>query len=70
MHSNKTVRVFTVIYDTDQEGPAGDGTVIARFKKQDNASSFAAANTCYGRPATVQIDDAPAKLAQRWSYQG
>lgn len=70
MRSNKTVRIYTTIVDTDQDGPAADGTIIVRFKNQKKAEAFAAENTYYGRPATVQADDAPARLVARWSFHG
>jgi hypothetical protein len=61
-----TVRVYEVLYDTESEGPAGDGTVIARFRKEREAETFARGETCYGRPAKASPVDAPRRLAQRW----
>lgn len=63
---NATVRVYEVLYDTESEGPTGDGTVIARFRKEGEAERFAAENTCYGRPAKPSPVDASRKLARRW----
>lgn len=61
-----TVRVYEVLHDTDGEGPAADGTVVARFRREVDAKRFAAGRTCYGHPATVQADEVPRRLAQRW----
>lgn len=67
----KTIKVFEVLYDGAQDGPAGpagNGTFIARFgpKNGKAAAAFVAANTCYGRPAKVTETDAPRRLARRW----
>lgn len=69
--SEKTVKVFTVLYDGDPDGPsgpAGDGTFIKRFgpKRGADAARFASENTYYGKPSKVTEDDAPLRLARRW----
>jgi hypothetical protein len=64
--SAKPVRVWEVLHDTDGEGPTGDGTVIARFRRESDATKFAAGLTCYGRPAKADSCDVPRRLAQRW----
>lgn len=63
---SKPVTVFEVLHDTDREGPAGDGTVIARFRREALAETFASSHTCYGRPATVSKVTVSRRLAQRW----
>jgi hypothetical protein len=62
----KLIRIYYVIADTDQQGPAGDGTVIFRFRRKADASAFAGKNTHYGHPCTVKPDDVPRRLAERW----
>lgn len=67
--TEKLYRVYAVLFDGSPDGPpgpAGDGTFIKRFRDHDAADRFAAENTCYGRPASVQADDVPRRLAQRW----
>jgi hypothetical protein len=68
MARNKTIRIFEVLHDTDSEGPAADGTQIARFDDESEAKRFAAAHTVYGRPASVLIADVPRSLAERWGF--
>ena len=63
----KTI-VFTVLHDIDGDGPAGDGTAIARFRNERDAKLFASRNTCYGKPATCDRDEVPRHIASRWSY--
>jgi hypothetical protein len=69
--SNKLCTVHTVLfmrYD-GPTGPAGDGSFTRRFRGSDLAAAtdFAAKHTYYGRPCTVDTDDAvPLHLAQRW----
>jgi hypothetical protein len=62
------VVVFEVLHDTDGEGPAGDGTVIARFRKQADADRFAKQSTCYGRAISTPVagSSVPKRLAARW----
>lgn len=60
------VKIWEVLHDTDGEGPTGDGTVIARFRRGDEAQRFAARNTCYGRPSTADATEVTRRLAQRW----
>ncbi len=62
----RTVKVWEVLYDTEGEGPAGDGTVIARFRAERDAKAFAARQTCYGNPARATSTDAPRHVAERW----
>lgn len=63
----KTYTVFEVLADGAGDGPACDGTFIHRFRKEVDAQRFAARNTCYGRPATVQSSDGISrKTMQRW----
>jgi hypothetical protein len=62
----KTITVHHVMHDTDGQGPTGDGTVIARFRLAKDAEAFAKINTCYGRPAKVQVDQVPRRIAERW----
>ncbi len=58
--------IYEVLYDTDGEGPTGDGTVIERFTDRGEAARFAAGNTCWGRPADASERDVSRKLARRW----
>lgn len=62
----KFVTVYQVLYDTDGQGPTGDGTVFARFRRAKDAEAFAKINTCYGRPTAVTIDQVPRRIAERW----
>lgn len=62
----RTVKVFEIVHDTDGDGPMGDGVQIYRTRNEREAQAFAARNTCYGRPATVQSVDAPMRLVKRW----
>lgn len=66
MGSERSKLIFEVLHDTDSDGPAGDGTVIARFRTLKSAETFASRHTCYGRPATVQEARVPYRLAARW----
>ncbi len=66
MTAARTVRVYEVLIDTDGVGPAGDGTVVRRFKRLSDAEACAKHATCYGRPATVSASDVPRTLACRW----
>ena len=67
--SHRTVTVFVVLFDGTSPGPAGDGTHIARFRREADAKAFAAQNTCYGQPATYDRDEVPEHIAQRWSIR-
>lgn len=60
------VKVWEVLADTEEEGPAGDGTVVFRFKAAKTAATFAAGSTCYGRPAKATLAEVPRRLAARW----
>ena len=70
----KTMRVYEVLYSVSDEsplshaGPAGDGTFIARFRSRQAAEQFAARHAGpYGQEkATVDVTDAPRRIAQRW----
>ena len=62
----RIVIVYEVLHDTDTDGPAGDGTVIARFRKEDDAKRFSSNKLCYGFPATVNRTEVPRRIAQRW----
>ena len=58
--------VYTVVYDAPHRRDGlSDG--IARFRKQADANAFASQRTHYGTPATVDRDDVPNRIAQRWS---
>lgn len=68
-----TVLVYEVLFDGPEDGPsgpAGDGTFIQRFPGNKAgkaaAETFAAANTCYGRPATVSEAQPSRQTARRW----
>lgn len=62
----KTKTIYEVLHDSAVEGPAGDGTIIARFSSKLAAETFASWKTCYGRPATVEPREVTRKLAARW----
>lgn len=64
--AERLVKVWEVLADGPGEGPAGDGTFVRRFRSESEANQFASTATCYGRPATVLMDEVPRKLAQRW----
>jgi hypothetical protein len=68
MAASKTVRVYEVLFDGAEGGPAGDGTRVKRFgpKNEKAANDFAATATCYGKPAHVNVADVRRELAQRW----
>lgn len=65
----KTVRLYTVVFD-DPRRNDGLSDTIARFRRRSDAEEFAGKHTHYGKPATVEIDDVPVRLADRWSMQG
>lgn len=61
--------VYAVVYDalTDPHGgPAGDGTLIARFARGADADEWARGRTHLGRPAVVVPERVPKRLALRW----
>lgn len=58
--------IFEVLFDGAGEGPAGDGTHIARFRKRAEAEAFASRNTCYGRPCTAEAREVSRRLAARY----
>ncbi len=64
--ANKTVKVFTTIVDGKGSGPAGDGTFVARFRTRTAAEQFIAGRTYYGNAPTIDEEDAPRRLAERW----
>lgn len=66
VRKEKLYRVYEVLADTDSDGPAGDGTVVFRFRQKELAHRFALSRTCYGRPASVQVSDVPRRLAERY----
>ena len=57
--------VFTVVYDAPhrRDGLSDD---IARFRRESDAKAFATKQTHYGQPATVDRDEVPNRIAQRW----
>lgn len=59
--------VHTVLYyDSRRAGSAGDCTHIAHFRSLAAAQRFARDKICYGAPATVETDEVPVHIAQRW----
>lgn len=61
----KTVRVYTVWYDTDRKFDCvGE---IAKFRHRTDAEGFAAKHTCQGRDCEVLGEDVPTRIARRWS---
>jgi hypothetical protein len=64
--SRKLVTVWEVLCDVDGDGPAGDGTVIRRFRSEPEARRVARESTRYGRPAEAHASEVPAQLARRW----
>lgn len=62
--------IHEVLFDGAADGPAADGTHVARFRKLTDAERFAAKSTCYGRQATVQTSEVSAKLFSRWNSEG
>jgi hypothetical protein len=68
MRNEKTRRVYSVLYyDEKSAGPAGDCTHIMRFASAARAAEFAKGREVYGKPCTVDADDVPERIAQRWS---
>ncbi len=64
-----TKRIWEVLYDGAGEGPAADGTFIARFSTERDALRFCQGRTCYGRPdVKPSVYEAPRKLARRWGF--
>lgn len=62
--SERTCTVYTVIVD-DPRSDLGDS--VHRFRSRREAEAFAAGRDHWGRPATVDEDDAvPYRLALRW----
>ncbi len=69
--SERTVRVYEVLFQGPEDGPAGpagDGTFVRRFDSKRDAEAFAAGETIWGRPAKVDVTDAPARVANRWGF--
>lgn len=70
--AGKTIKVWTVLYDGDPNGPAGpagDHTFLKRWAgktAERDAKDFAATHTCYGRPASAIEEDTPRRVAERW----
>lgn len=70
--ASKTVKVYEVLYVVDDDHPQshggamGDGSFIARFRKQADAEAFASGKRCYSGPAKVHADEVPRRIAQRW----
>lgn len=62
----KLITVYVVLFDASSAGPAGDGAHTRRFQCRADADAFAKTRTCYGQPASVQEDNVPRALAQRW----
>ena len=60
------MKVHTVLYDCDRNDGLGDA--IARFRSKKDATRFAAKHTHYGKPATVDSEDVPNRIASRWSF--
>ena len=60
----KTIRVYEVCVDTEDDYNGNMRTV--RFRDEKEANRVASQNTCWGRPAKVTPYDAPRALAQRW----
>jgi hypothetical protein len=72
MTTTKTTTVYEVLYHDDHSpyaGAAGDGSFIARFRRQADAEKFASAHRCYGRPATVTTTDASPAQLRRWGLR-
>ena len=64
----KTTTVYSVLYyDEKHAGPAGDGTHIMRFRRRADAETFAKGREVYGKTATVDVDQVPQRIADRWS---
>ena len=71
MRNAKQVKVYEVLWTTDKlgrvhEGPAGDGSHIARFVDRREALIFARSHVYVGRTATVLETMVPSKIAARW----
>lgn len=62
----KTVKVWELLADINDDGPACDGTKALRFRTRERAEAFAAVSTCYGKPCVITESDVPLKIAQRW----
>ena len=62
----KPITIFEVLHDTNGDGPAGDGTVVARFRAKSEAEAFADKSTCYGRQAKAEAREVSRPLARRW----
>ena len=65
----KLVKVYEVIVDGHEDGPAGpacDGTFVSRFRTKKAADAFAEGKTYYGRPAQVMASEVSQRLARRW----
>ena len=60
------MKVHTVLYDTDRNDGLGD--TIAHFRSKRDAERFAANRTHYGQQATVDSDDVPNRIANRWTF--
>lgn len=64
--TGKPVIVWTVLYDGEGDGPAGDGTFVARYRTEAAARVFADGRTCYGSPARALEQEVSRDTARRW----
>ena len=62
----RTVIVWTVLYD-DPKRSDGLTDRIMRFEHEQSAARFAWGRTHYGKPCTIQREEVPARIAERWS---
>lgn len=65
------ITIYTVLYyDARSPGAAEDYHHIARYRSKARAEVFARGKECYGKPATVETEEVPARCADRWTFQG
>lgn len=63
--------IWEVLYTHPRlDGVAGDGSIVARFRKQDAAESFAARNTYCGQPCKAEPYEPSPQLYKRWLREG
>lgn len=66
MNCDRTVKVWELLADISDDGPACTGTKPLRFRTRERAEAFAALSTCYGGPCKITESDVLVKISIRW----
>ena len=62
------MKIHTVVFTDKTQGRSDDPTRIFRTRDMKEAERFAVSQTHFSEPATVQTDDVPLRIAQRWGF--